>query len=326
MIGELTPDPKPPVCNTGALNTLPPSEDRILVDWLEFTLPSSFHLPDLCECLGLLSDWHKAPKGMHGYRTQYLVAGVRILTSGTLEMGHHVIISGASFGAFTQPLPVLLNFALTKGQITRLDLAYDSVRGLVQMHRIKAHISGASLLTPFRQWRLLQSGQIKDGQLTGETLYVGSPQSRLMFRIYDKGLETGAAAADRWMRIECQLRETHAHNAAADVLLDGAGGVFKSICSRYLSFRQAGPDSNKSRWQVAGWWAEFLEGSGKIKLAEDKVQKTLIDKKEWFFKQISPTFAAICQGFGMDEMTRIYMEGARRMSPQLKDLVTLTRM
>jgi phage replication initiation protein len=321
---------QPPASNTGAQNTSPlPTSDRVSIDWLEFTLPIGFRLPHINEMLGLSADWSEAPRGLHGYRKQFLAGGVRILTNGTAEMGHHVIISGSAFASCSERIDIILGHVLHLGRITRLDIAYDSVSGLLDIDRVLMHIKGGSLLTPFRQARTIQgldlSGVNPGGDL-GRTIYIGSGKSRILFRIYDKGMETGSAAAGEWIRLECQLRATHAHAAAIEVLLDGAGGVLKSICAKYLSFRQGSVDSNKSRWAVVSWWAEFLESAGRIKLAIDKVKKTLLDKRDWFLKQIGPTFAAICQAFGTDEITRLYLEGSRRMSRELKDSVILAKM
>jgi phage replication initiation protein len=323
------PRAEPPASNTGARNTSPPPEtDRVSLDWLEFTLPIGFHLPHIGEMLGLDAEWVQAPRGMNGYRKQYVAGGVRILTNGTPEMGHHVVISGSAFVSCSEKVETILAHCLHLGNVTRLDIAYDSVSGLLDMDRVRQHIKGGSLLTPFRRGREIQeldlSGEIPDSDL-GRTIYIGSGKSRILFRVYDKGLETGSTAGGKWIRLECQLRSTHAHNAAIEILVDGAGGVLRSICAKYLSFRQGSADSNKSRWSVAGWWSAFLESAGRIKLAIDKVKKTLIEKRVWFERQLGPTFAAICQAFGTDEITKIYTEGARRMSKELRESVILAK-
>lgn len=326
---SLAASPAPPSCNTGAQITVP-FENRVVLDWLEFTLPSHFRWQAVFTYLGLEnSPVLKCPKGMQGYREQYICSGVRVLTCGSTEMGHHVIISGDALRTLPHGWKKIVELVNHRGKFTRIDIAMDDVEGYLDILRIRSSVSGGSCISRFKRTRTISGTQISTGEKLGETEYFGSTKSRIMVRFYDKALEqlesTGIRPCLHWVRAEMQMRDDHAVKVGQLLAVgDKVGDFAAAILGNYISFRRSTPDSNKTRWPLASWWSDFLGTLHKLAISVPKEKKSIEQKAKWFIKQVAPTFSMLLQGLGSDYMQEIYKEGVRRMSPYQKDLVTLT--
>ena len=143
-------------------------------------------------------------------------------------------------------------FASDKHNITRLDLAYDDHSGILDIQRIRDDLEDEAFISKSRWW-LIEYGT------PGTTCYVGSPQSRVRIRIYDKAAERGFDDDRHWVRCELQLRDKRAYVAAAELLKQNhIGRVAAGILRNYLTFRVPTADSNKSRWPIAYYWSQLL--------------------------------------------------------------------
>jgi hypothetical protein len=100
----------------------------------------------------------------------------------------------------------------------------------------------------------IASGSIHKGTPSGETIYIGSPRSQTLLRIYDKRLELQAKEQEDWqdygIRWELELKKDRAQ-----------------VCGQALSFLEEAD------------WLEFKEA------------QTLAMVKLWVSRSIAPTLA-----------------------------------
>jgi len=335
-----SPENKPPVCNTGVVNTRLYSgtndlANRLTVDWVEFTL----------DCTVDWSEWPKrfeatyqidpvlAPRGLHGYRNQYKIGRMIVLTNGTAEMGHHVIMGGECLRDLAID-PVLLLGMVREfgGKITRLDLALDDYQQHITMDRMLACLRDGRLVCKSRKYQLVESGLLDNSAEVGRTLYVGSGKSTVMWRIYEKARQLRQAKKTEttldWLRWEVQIRADRAAIVAEQIFAEQSlAVVYAALLGGYISIRdKSDDDSNRSRWAVSELWKRFVGLVAQWRWGFDKPAKMLIDKVRWFQRQIAPTFACILRAFGTDEMTRLFKEGDRRLRAEHWQMITLAKM
>jgi phage replication initiation protein len=229
---------EPPIANREVEITIPP-ENRSLLDWVSFT----FKLNDPYEVAGKIGIdselFSLFPFGFSGYRKSLRFGNISIFFDGRDDMGCHVEMSGQGCrqyeGHFSEsPWQELLQTVVSEnGKFTRLDLAIDNVDGVLTLERIWAAIQDHEkyIRTQFGEWRRIQKGSFHKGEMiTGDTIYLGSSKSHVMFRVYDKAQETKIAG--HWIRFEIQLRDKRAHEAAK---LFASGMPVGSMATRSIS-------------------------------------------------------------------------------------------
>ena len=117
-------------------------------------------------------------------------------------------------GHRSQHLKDLIVAEFPNGRISRVDSAFDSLSGTLEFRRV------ASWLEDRAKKAGMNTRWIKNSdESIGDTLYVGSPSSRVMIRLYEKGKEQKLSGErrDLWWRAEVQLRpDTKAKGAVYD--------------------------------------------------------------------------------------------------------------
>jgi DNA relaxase NicK len=150
----------------------------------------------------------------------------------------------------------------------------------------------------------ISSSSIHKGTPSGETIYVGSPQSQTLLRVYDKRLESQAKQREDWqeygIRWELELKKDRAQ-ACGQVLsyleetdwLEYMVGVLRS----YVDFRDTTRDEEdefRYRAPLLDWWLQLTEGFKKGRLAVGKEAQTLLKVKRWVRESVAPMLAVIC--------------------------------
>ena len=219
----------------------------------------------------------------------------------------------------------LLDFVLYHGQISRIDLALDDVSGELTLARVKRAVRAGAVSCRAKDYRRMESGKIATGEVTGETFYFGSAQSRTQYRIYDKAAEQGVSG--HWIRCEGQYRNENANQVAKmirDAGMDEIGSVYCGLLRGYLNFlTPSKTDTNKSRWKAAQWWLDLLQGAEKLKLSLPKTKPTMERKKEYFTKQAAPTMAMLFKYYGPETMADIMVNGMARLTAEQRELCTI---
>ena len=320
VIGESS--PKPPITNRGAEMTIPP-KNRSLIDWAGFTLKTS-NPKDVAVLIGLdPSLFTPFTFGFSGYRKSLRLGNLSIYYEGREDMGCHVEMTGQGCRQFEAHFPknpwadLFRSVLDSQGKFTRLDLALDTVDGALPLGRINTAIRSGETRTLFGEWRLIQKGSFcKEEDLTGETLYLGSSKSHVLFRIYNKAQESGLIGD--WVRFEIQLRDKRAQEAVK--LLNSpstVGTIAAGIINHYFSIIDL-DDSNISRCSLQGWWERWLNSTEKIRLGTDKEIKFVSDTMDFIKRQYAPSLAMIKQHLGAQPFKsyvgELLDEGQERMS------------
>lgn len=269
-------------------------DNIFLIDWLTFTVKGStvdqvkslIGLPDVY--LSGNSKWEELG-GCNGYPKSEMYNGIRIMYGASDEMGICVNMSGQgcrsfeSFGAGDWMR--LFQFLVSPEyqelvNITRLDLAFDDHNNLLDIDRIEFDVDVHNWTARFRWWDVNYGSQ-------GTSIYLGSPKSDIRCRIYDKAAERGLEG-QHWIRVELQLRRGNAATAVQHVVSGiPVGTVFSGVLRNYIQFREpVEGDSNKARWPMAEYWANFLDGALPVTLWVDpgceynlsKLQRFVIDQ------------------------------------------------
>lgn len=189
------------------------------------------------------------------------------------DMGICLEMSGTGCRAFEQygagdwmKLLDDINSCFGRTTITRLDLAFDDHTGLLDIHRIEQDTRDRNYVSKSRKSRVTWSDDL-DEDIQGLTVEIGSRQSDVLVRIYDKAAERGFDHSKHWIRVELQLRKARAL-AGAMMLLEEkhVGMTATGILRNYLTFRIPSEDSNKSRWPVADYWEKLLLNMEKIRI------------------------------------------------------------
>lgn len=269
-----------------------PTENVILIDWLTVTF-HDIEVQDVQRMLGLADpdiDWDYKLAFRHGYPRQTTFSNIVIRYGADkvenyadddkksaadkvrFDMGVCLDMSGNGcrayetygHGDWLMLLQTICNLD-TRFNITRLDLAYDDHIGILDLNRIRLDVESRYYTGSPKKAQVIWSDDQED-DIQGLTVYIGSQKSPVFIRIYDKAAERGFK--DRhWIRVELQLRHDRATAAIAEILhKEDIGKVFSGVLRNYCCFREPTDDTNKSRWPIAEYWENLINGVDRIRL------------------------------------------------------------
>lgn len=214
------------------------------------------------------------------------------------------------------------------GKWSRFDIAiddYDKSTNLIPhcMDAIKNEQN-----TGFRKWRYWLDGEGKD--VIGETLYLGTRESKRLVRIYDAEGKHGINA----VRFEAELRGKYSKQAVKEFINEGLSkrGCMDAInslnddelnqhLSTWLGKVAIGHIAfkDKSNQRINGevssldnlkFWDDFVKRIGGIhKILVPKVTTTVQKTKEWFLRQVSRPLARIKVAMGVKPF-KLFLEDA----------------
>jgi phage replication initiation protein len=314
--------------------------------------PDADHDADPCrtfwtvgDVLAFLGELGEQPaeteRGMLGYRRRATTsAGVMVLWDGSPGMGVHVSVPGAVVQTLPDAVALVVAVVDAGGKFSRIDIAIDDHENILSLTRLHKKCKRGECSSRVKEWRLIESGTIKDGSITGRTLYFGSRESDFMARFYDKLLEMKKKLKrDKpalkklpkfWNRAEAELKGDAAINAAK-MLVSGQtlAQIGRGVIHNYLSFKtrfrpnkKTGKmewieDTNKGRWSVAPFWQKWIDGADKIRVARQIESQPLDKKLIWLKTQCGKTIFQAMETIGGAGMMEIYKSG--RASMQYKD-------
>lgn len=310
-------------------------ENLILFDWLTFT--SHCDSPEtIMDLLGLKDvPWELMSKGRNGYRQRYFFENISILFDGQDGMGVSVDMSGQGCRAFetysstdwlTLFRHLLSSVHVDKDtgdyKITRLDMAYDDHTGVLDIDVLRDDTDDHLYVSRSRVWKVEYGS-------AGTTIYHGSPKSNMFIRIYDKAAEQASKVDDphafedvHWIRVELQMRDEIALGFVQGLMETPVGIQFRGVLHNYLRYvKPAAGDINMSRWDLAPYWAELLEGIDKIRCwSAPGVQYTLWNLSNFVINQVGNALHCYLYILGYDDL--IYHLGRRavKTSPKYERL------
>ena len=160
----------------------------------------------------------------------------------------------------------------------------SEIRKKIEARHVKSRFKTARGITEYDL-----SGEANSNK--GETIYLGSPQSRIKIRFYDKAKQQKVDYL--WTRVEIECHNDRALIVAAFITDDmPLGDLVAGVLHNYINFLEPDEtDTNKSRWPVAQWWTDFLGEVEKLSLTIKKEAKTIEDVNNWLERQVSTSLA-----------------------------------
>lgn len=303
-------------------NTAIPTENMILFDWLTFT--SHCDSPEtIMTMLGLKDvSWQKMDKGRNGYRQRWFFENISILYDGAENMGVCVDMSGTGCRAFEtyskiswQELMEILYFSSGDYNVTRLDMAFDDHTGILDINELQDDTDSHLYVSRSRQWKVEYGSQ-------GTTIYHGSPRSNMYIRIYDKAAERNLENV-HWIRVEMQMRDEIAFGFISGLIKNPVGDQFRGVLHNYLRYVvDPGTDENMSRWPMADYWAELINGIQRISCwSAPGTEYDEFHLANFVINQAGNAIDCYLQIFSIDDLVRELGNRAVKMSPKYERLL-----
>lgn len=279
-------------------------ENICLFDWLSFTVRDRSP-DDVIEILGLGHvTWKPKERGARGYKSGIYYESISIFYDGSESMGVWCDMSGAGCRTFEDASVFSwqqLFASLEKNgcNVTRLDVAFDDHSGILNLQQLQEDVQAVEFVSKARkvgiEWSLDQQTGIE-----GRTVYIGSPGSRMIIRIYDKAAER-EKIGEHWIRVEMQMRDSRAWQYV--VKSGGAAGeIFAGVLTNYVRFIDPDPlDSNRWRWPMKKYWANLIAGAEAIKLYSNPGREYNEKKtRQFVFQHAGNAIAACREMYGDD--------------------------
>jgi len=273
------------------------AENIVIYDWLSFT--SKNHTPDeLIAALGLSNAPWTLTKGARGYQDRKYFSSISIHFNGRPDMGVWVEMSGQGCRTFESLSSVgwnnLFKFIRDNAlKITRLDVAYDDHLGVLNIRDIVCDTQSGMFISKSDYWETVLSSK-------GSTVQIGSPQSKVLIRIYDKAAERGFGPDVHWVRVEIQMRDDRAVQFTKIVLPIGA--AFAGVLLNYLRYILPGEDTNKWRWPMTEYWFSLVEDAQRISIYQAPGMEYNEERcKNYVINQAGNAIDAMIQMYGLDE-------------------------
>ena len=311
----------PPNSNTGARGT---EGLKALIDWVSFTV--NIPLESIYSLLKLpVDDFVEMKRGLNGYLGHLKRGSISVLFNGQVEgMGVHVFMTGEGCREYETQHGNRWKELFTEvfslgGHFTRMDSALDDFKGYFKIEDISEKVKKREVKSLFKKADVRVSYGLSelDGN-NGMTVYFGSNSSMIKCRMYEKSKQMGVDYF--WNRVEVETRDERANLFAQEVIKsDNLGCLVAGVLKRYLNFIEPSNDSNKSRWDVSGWWENFLGDVEKVKLTVKNAQRTLSEITMWVERQVSPSLALMKEKMGRafsSYMQYLLYDGKDRWSPK----------
>jgi phage replication initiation protein len=238
----------------------------MIYDWLSFSTKIDTK-SSVIELLGLKDLPFQDLKGFYGYRDRKYFDGIGVHFNGRRDMGVLVEMSGNGCRAWEQfgtgdydgLFKLISNNYSTKSEerkmnLTRLDVAYDDFKGLLDLEVLKKDTEAQNFVSRFKDWQVIQG-------TSGDSVIHGSRKSDVYIRIYDKRAQLELDEIYHWVRCEIQLRK---ERAMGFINLPGVVDLkYFEVLNNYLRYTVPSDDTNVSRRANAPYWDKWLATSKK---------------------------------------------------------------
>jgi DNA relaxase NicK len=226
-----------------------------------------------------------------------------ILTNYDRNMGVHLILSGYGCREFEKNFTFwwLLDYCKeNKANMSRIDIAWDCFNDdLIKISTIKYYLKNGFVVTKARKALIFDEVETETGVTTGESVKFGSSASETMCMIYNKLQERKSAdyvidpEITHWVRIELRIRGESCSNLVQIINQNNFTEVANSALFNYLDFKEKNGYAQRSLWDTAQWWSEFIKVSSKLKLSSKAIQTSIQRKKAWLELSVSKTLAKV---------------------------------
>lgn len=263
-----------------------PLKLEFCIDWLAFT----------CRRANT-TGWHGISKeypgeiwasttAKHGYTLAAVnQAGCRIMENlDRPDMGQNVRYSGRTLNKYIDagisPHDVLVHHNIYADRCNRIDLAIDVYNGRLKPREYYDVYGSGRATTRTRDVNLLLSA-------SGETLYIGSRESEVMMRIYDKAEQMGTEVD--WKRVELEIKGSRARKLAPMIMTGTPGEQIETargMMRKHINFN------------IPAW--DKITGTETVTVAKGK--DTMPDTEKWLMGQCATAMARIIHETGKTDL------------------------
>jgi hypothetical protein len=245
-------------------------------------------------------DWIEQEQGFKSYRRSLIgPANARLHFDPKNGSDFNLSLPGKACQlAGTERLRMFVSSFVEAGaKARRVDLALDDYEKRITPARFLEEIRGPNKVT-HSQKALTITGVELGKPDTGETVYLGAPQSARRLRVYDKSFESGGLIdAYRW---ELQERKRAAEKAAYDLAHVDWNKVIRSRLVGFVDFREqesAPRIKDRDRW---GPYEDLMEGAKKADPYLPAEDKSMEEVEDCFVRQHATTLAMLLLHHGGD--------------------------
>lgn len=307
-----------------------------VIDWCAFTLPKFLveqqrllELRDVFDLLGLdMASFAEINGGRYGYKHRLSYSFMNVYYNWPIDdKGVHVEMSGQGCRYFENMTgvewPALFGMIFDlHGSFARLDLAIDDQHGFFTVEQVVEYIRKRHFTSKWKGGHWAEYHDFREDEVVSKGLayYVGSQQSRMFVRFYDKLKERIAKGenpgVNHWVRTEVVMRDERADAAAFGLMTTTVGDYAAGILKQYLNFREPSDDSLRCRWPLAKWWDDFLGDAEKIQLTKQMPDQTIQKVHDHLIKQWGPSISALMMAYQGDTtfLTQIASANVKRMT------------
>lgn len=295
-------------------------ENLVLYDWVSIT--SKIHTPEqIISLIGMDSVTWETIKGAHGYRDRLYWNCISIHFNGSPDQGVWLEMSGQGCRAFETVghgdydfLFQIVKDAGDQMKITRLDIAFDDHSGILDLDVIIKDTLNGNYVSKANSWECIQSSK-------GTSVIIGSRQSPVLIRIYDKAAERNITDGSHWIRVEMQLRDDRALQFVYQPY--EIGDTFAGVLLNYLRYVVPDPeDSNKWRWPLTDYWAELVGEACQISIySKPGLQYNLLNCENFVYNQAGNAINALLQVYDVDTFLEKLYERKTRPNPKYTQMV-----
>lgn len=306
------------------------TENVILYDWVSFT--SKKHTPEqLIAALGLSHCPWTETKGARGYRDRKYFSCISVHYNGRDDMGVWVEMSGQGCRTFESMSKVgwdnLFKFIHENDlNMTRLDVAYDDHTGILDIQQVAEDTRKRRFISRSDKYQVHYSGDTGSDE-EGLTIDIGSPQSKVVIRIYDKAIERGHSNKEmHWVRCEMQLRDDRALQFTK--IPRPIGEAFAGVLLNYLRYVVPNDgDSNKSRWEMTDYWYALVGDAERISIYSAPGMEYNEGRcKHYVVNQAGNAIDACIQMYGLYEFEKMIQDRQTLPNPKYAALIKRHRM
>jgi phage replication initiation protein len=337
---------KPPVNDKGAETICPPSDNRVLIDFLAWTY-SKIDDPDIAlELTGFdPAIFVDTSVGGMGYRRSLRYMNIVLFYDGNKGMGCHISMTGqgcrqyeALTGGSTHMWVCLFkDILLNEGNFTRIDLAIDNVDGKLSLPRMRHAVRRKTIRTRFKRFKKFDEGTLSRNstEQNSETIQFGSVKSRIVIKFYNKAVEQekknylDPGSLGHWVRCELLIKDKLAHEAVQNILAGKAvAALAVGVINHYLAVVKVTSD-NLSQCKCRRWWKQWLDNSEKIKLTTEKAPQFIQHVMQHLERQYSATFAMLRLYWGLtgfhDFVSNLVLQGHTKITQKHRDIINRSK-
>ena len=225
------------------------------------------------------------------------------------SMGIHIMFSGYACREFETEYDWywLFDYANKNASaISRIDIAIDVFNDkTMTLPRIRKYLKRGLIVSKAKKALNLEERLTVSGEITGESVRIGSSASETMVVFYNKLQERTSAnyiVSDdikHWYRCEIRLRRESAKNFLNKAVNEykDFGELTISVLNNLISIKDykhnQSNNTDRYRWKNAKWWNEFVQTNKKQPLSSKAIQTSIQRKASWIEKSVEKTLASV---------------------------------